>query len=114
VPANVGTIDWFARDFAIDYGSDTGYGRLKAMTYPSGEAVVFDYSAMPRSWARRRCRGTGPEGPTAYRVVDDMSVRGQHKDAKTWYRRTRVGPSGRLQAQRNYFNYGRSTWVVCV
>ena len=79
VPAGTG---WAARDFAIEYGYDHGYGRLKAMSYPGpdlntpGEMVAFDYDSRGSLLGETALTTTGARGVT-YRAVGDMSLRGQ-------------------------------------
>src|SRR5262249_23895509 len=79
VPAGTG---WAARDFAIEYGYDHNYGRLKAMSYPGpdvntpGEIVAFDYDSRGNLLGETALATTGARGGT-YRTVGDMSLRGQ-------------------------------------
>jgi RHS repeat-associated protein len=79
VPAGTG---WAARDFAVEYGYDHGYGRLKAMSYPGpdvntpGEIAAFDYDSRGNLLGETALTTTGARDMT-YRTVGDMSVRGQ-------------------------------------
>jgi len=82
VTTHVPGAQWSARDFAVEYGHDHAYGRLKAMSYPGpdlntpGEMISFDYDSRGNLLGETTLITTATRG-TTYRTVRDMSVRGQ-------------------------------------
>ncbi len=68
-----------ARDFAVGYGYDQNYGRVKARSYPSGQLVAFDYDDRGYALGEIGLLADGSRG-TLYRRVNAMSVRGQVTD----------------------------------
>jgi RHS repeat-associated protein len=64
------------RDLVVGYGYDQNYGRMKAMSYPSGEVVRFDYDGRGYHLGETQISAFGAAG-IAYRRVSKMSVRGQ-------------------------------------
>ncbi len=68
-----------ARDFAVGYGYDQNYGRVKARSYPSGQLVAFDYDDRGYALGEVGLLGDGSRG-TLYRRVNAMSARGQVTD----------------------------------
>jgi YD repeat-containing protein len=70
-----------ARTFAVEYGYDESYGRLKAKRYPSltaggGATVAFDYGARGHPLGETEILASGARGKT-YRAVTLLSPRGQ-------------------------------------
>ncbi len=68
-----------ARDFAVGYGYDQNYGRVKARSYPSGQLVAFDYDDRGYALGEVGLLADGSRD-TLYRRVNAMSVRGQVTD----------------------------------
>ncbi len=68
--------DWTPRTFTEEYGYDHNYGRLKAMSYPSGEVVAFDYDNRGNPIGETALANDGTRG-TVYRHVRAMSLRSQ-------------------------------------
>ena len=65
------------RSFNVDYSCDGNYGRMKAMIYPSGELVAFNYDARGNHLGESQTVHGGLRGPVPYRNVTGMSPRGQ-------------------------------------
>jgi YD repeat-containing protein len=68
---------WKARDFAVEYGYDHNYGRIKATSYPSGELVGLDYDTRGDNIGEAGLAADGTRSATPYRRVTSMSERGQ-------------------------------------
>jgi RHS repeat-associated protein len=68
---------WPARDFAVEYGYDHNYSRMKAMGYPSGELVGLDYDRRGNPIGEASLAADGTRSRTPYRHVTAMSERGQ-------------------------------------
>ena len=77
VPSGPG---WAAREFSVGFSYDANLGRMKAMSYPSGEFVRLDYDDLVNQLGypigETQITNAGAAG-TAYRTVLAMSARGQ-------------------------------------
>ncbi len=71
-----GSTDWTAQTFSEEYGYDHNYGRMKAMSYPSGEFMALDYDGRGNLLGETALAADGSRG-TTYRHVRGMSMRGQ-------------------------------------
>ena len=71
---------WDGRSFAVQYAYDTKYGRIKEMSYPSGEfaAPVYDSRGRQVGETQVNLDGSLGSGPlhVPYRNVTSMSARG--------------------------------------
>lgn len=68
---------WNALDMTVEYGFDRNYGRVKAISYPSGELVKVDYDELGNSIGERLLGADGTPSTAYYRHVNSLSVRGQ-------------------------------------
>src|SRR5258705_10992085 len=75
VPAGTG---WSAREFAVEYGYDHAYGRLKGMSFPGpdvntpGELVALDYDSRGNLLGETALTTPTTRAATSYRIVGDL------------------------------------------
>ena len=66
---------WAGREFSVGYSYDANLGRLKEMSYPSGEFLRLDYDTWGNSLGETQITNAGIAG-TNYQQVQAMSARG--------------------------------------
>jgi RHS repeat-associated protein len=78
IPADPGGA-WSAKSFTVERSYDRNLGRPKAMSYPSGEWVAFDYDAGGRGYpvGETQVNADYSLSATHYRRVTSLSPRGQ-------------------------------------
>ncbi len=68
---------WGQKDYAVEYGYDRNYGRVKAILFPSNEIASVDYDANGNRVGETQLSVTGTRSNVAYRQVTALSERGQ-------------------------------------
>jgi RHS repeat-associated protein len=76
IKTHVPAEDWAAHDFTLQYAYDGSFGRMKAISYPSGETVRLDFDSQRQAFpiGETEITATGPG--KVYRRVLGMSPHG--------------------------------------